>query len=454
LILDLEPRAGGTSTFDRDAVVPYPWGAHYIPAPRRENRALLALLREIGAVESVSPDGDPVFAEEQLVRAPEERLFYRGQWYDGLYPRTGASSEEVSELGRFQREIDAWVAKRDGAGRRPFDLPMATSSAEPDATGLDRQSMGEWLDEHRFQSSRLRWWVDYACRDDYGMLAKDTSAWAGLFYFASRVRNPGEEAADLLAWSHGNGRLVEHLTGIAGDRVRTGQLVTDIVEEQDGVTLTVLETATKRTVRYVAEHVIFALPKFIARHVLRAYRSSPPDCLGAFQYGAWMVANIHLRERPSSRGVATAWDNVLYDSPSLGYVVATHQRGLDHGPTVWTYYHAFTDSDARRGRATLLELDHRACCDLIVTDLERAHTGFRAAIDRIDVFRWGHGMVRPYPGFLHGGARARAAQPLGRIYFAHSDLSGLALFEEAQYRGIRAAEGVLQARGRKVESPL
>jgi hypothetical protein len=33
------------------------------------------------------------------------------------------------------------------------------------------------------------------------------------------------------------------------------------------------------------------------------------------------------------------------------------------------------------------------------------------------------------------------------VYFAHSDLSGVALFEEAFYQGLRAAEEVLAARG-------
>ena len=32
-----------------------------------------------------------------------------------------------------------------------------------------------------------------------------------------------------------------------------------------------------------------------------------------------------------------------------------------------------------------------------------------------------------------------------RLYFAHSDLSGLSLFEEAQYRGVQAADRALAA---------
>jgi hypothetical protein len=60
-------------------------------------------------------------------------------------------------------------------------------------------------------------------------------------------------------------------------------------------------------------------------------------------------------------------------------------------------------------------------------------------------------MIRPRPGFLWGGPRLREAQPFGNIHFAHSDLSGIALFEEAFHHGIRAAEEVLRRHGTPVE---
>ena len=71
------------------------------------------------------------------------------------------------------------------------------------------------------------------------------------------------------------------------------------------------------------------------------------------------------------------------------------------------------------------------------------------------MWRWGHGMVRPGPGFLWGAARGRPrrARSAG-CHFAAADLGGLALFEEAQWAGVRAAEEVLAARGVAFESSL
>jgi protoporphyrinogen oxidase len=454
VVFDLEAKVGGTSSFGDDGVVPYPWGAHYLPAPDKSNRALTTLLNELGVISGRDEASNPSFAEEQLVRAPEERLFYQGRWYEGLYPRAGASREDSSELARFHREIDAWVAFRDARGRRAFTLPMAQGSDDAEVTALDRISMEAWLDAKGLTSPRLRWLVDYACRDDYGLLAKHTSAWAGIFYFASRMKAPGEEAADLLTWSHGNGRLVEHLARAAEGRIRERALVTEIVPRDDHVELTVFDARAGELRGITAEYVIFACPKFLARHLVRPYRESPPTHLREFEYGAWMVANLHLRTRPGSRGFPMAWDNVLYDSPSLGYVVATHQRYIDYGPTVWTYYLPLTDEDPRVSRERLLAAGHAEWVDAIVADLGRAHVGLEGALERVDVSRWGHAMVRPRPGFMWGGARAKAAEPLGRVHFAHSDLSGLALFEEAQHRGIAAAEAIARRLGWTGESVI
>ena len=92
--------------------------------------------------------------------------------------------------------------------------------------------------------------------------------------------------------------------------------------------------------------------------------------------------------------------------------------------------------------------------EVALTDLTMAHPDIRNLTSRLDVMRWGHAMVRPRPGFVWGGDRARAARPFRGVHFAGADLSGVPLFEEAFYHGVRAAEEVLAARGAAVESLL
>jgi hypothetical protein len=53
-------------------------------------------------------------------------------------------------------------------------------------------------------------------------------------------------------------------------------------------------------------------------------------------------------------------------------------------------------------------------------------------------------MIRPTPGFIWGNSRRLAAIHQPPVFFAHSDLSGISIFEEAYCRGIVA--GNLAAR--------
>jgi hypothetical protein len=53
-------------------------------------------------------------------------------------------------------------------------------------------------------------------------------------------------------------------------------------------------------------------------------------------------------------------------------------------------------------------------------------------------------MIRPIPGFIWGHSRQLAGMHQPPVFFAHSDLSGISIFEEAYCRGVAA--GSLAAR--------
>jgi glycine/D-amino acid oxidase-like deaminating enzyme len=453
VVLELEDAPGGTARSGADAVTPFPWGAHYVPVPDPANRALVALLEEVGAVSGRDAAGRPVYAEDVLCRDPQERLFFHGEWYEGLYPRAGASPRDLDELRAFEAEMRRWSRWRDARGRRAFDLPRARGSDAEEARALDGTSMAAYMDAHGWRSRPLRWLVEYGCRDDFGAMLGQTSAWAGVHYFAARLGDDGQPA-DFLTWPEGNGRLVGRMARRAGTRLRTGALVTDVCPHDRGVDVVWHDVRAGRTQGLHARHAVFALPRFLAAHVVAPWRASPPPFLGETVYGAWMVANLRLRDRPASRGFPLAWDNVLYDSDSLGYVVATHQTGRDYGPTVLTYYLPFVDDDPAAARRRMLATPWEDWVERILADLGRAHPGLRELVENVDVYLWGHAMVRPRPSFLWSPALAASARPLGRLRFAHTDLSGMALFEEAQHWGVRAAVEILEMEGRRVPPEL
>ena len=83
-----------------------------------------------------------------------------------------------------------------------------------------------------------------------------------------------------------------------------------------------------------------------------------------------------------------------------------------------------------------------AAVTVVLADLSRPHRDLREHVERIDIMRWGHAMIRPRPGFMWGPDRQKAAAPYRGLHFAHTDLSGVALFEEAFDRGMEAAAAV------------
>jgi monoamine oxidase len=111
---------------------------------------------------------------------------------------------------------------------------------------------------------------------------------------------------------------------------------------------------------------------------------------------------------------------------------------------VLTYYRALAGGSPSAERDRLLKMEWQEGVDEILRDLERPHPEIREIVRNIDVMKWGHAMIRPKPGFIWGPHRRRMTEPLGRIHFANSDLSGFSIFEEAQFRGVKAADRVLR----------
>ncbi len=134
----------------------------------------------------------------------------------------------------------------------------------------------------------------------------------------------------------------------------------------------------------------------------------------------------------------------MYESPSLGYVNATHQKGIDYGATILTYYYPMCAEE--NARAKLFSLTWRELADVCLSDLSRAHADIYDLTEKIDIMRWGHAMISPKTNFLWSGVREKAQMPFRNIHFAHSDLSGIALFEEAFYHGVRVANEIISVK--------
>jgi hypothetical protein len=308
-------------------------------------------------------------------------------------------------------------------------------------------------------SEELDWLLDYACRDDYGSGFDQVSAWAGIHYFSCRFydqRVGDEYPADTLTWPEGNAYLVRGLLDHLGpEHHRTRHLVLYLACAEDGVHLGFTDLASGVFHALRSRTVIYAGKLHAAPHVIAGLPASQARAMSSLIYSPWLVAAIQLERRLENAPVPPAWDNIMLNSPSTGYVVADHQNppGDPQAPGVLVYYLPFVQ-DVGRSRHELLERDHGFWVDRIMNDLSRAHPGLEDQVERIDLYRWGHAMVRPSPGVLWGGQSRWRRTPFGSIFFAGCDVTGLPLFEEACFAGIHAAEQVLEYLGVGFETSL
>ena len=447
MLLELEPDVGGTARGGSTPRSSYPMGAHYLPSPHRSFDTLLLLLEDLGLVLGRDAAGEPDFDPTAICRAPVERHRDRGLWGEGVYPTTGQTPDEAAQWERWQDHLRGLDGRTGSDGRRLFDLPVDRSSA--DLRHLDAISMARYLDDLALPSWRLRWAVDYACRDDYGCTLEQTSAFAGLHHYLARGLEDVHDRV-LLVWPEGNARLVHGMLAGFEDRTRSDHAVVRI--DPDRGLAHAYDVANDRVLAIEAEVILWAAPRFLLRHVI------PNDPLprDALTYAPWLTASVELDRRPAGIGAPLAWDNVSVDADHLGYVVATHGEPLGAPATsVITFYEPLPADDVAalaQRRTELLAGTAEHFGAHVTAALDRMHPGIARAIRRIDIARWGHGMVRPVPGLLFSDTLAQAAAPIGRVLPCAADVGGLPLFEQAFCNGVRAAETALSRLGRAVDT--
>lgn len=429
-LLDLEDTAGGNSRGSRVGGVACPLGAHYLPVPGDDAREVQELLEELGLRRRVA--GRWTYDERHLCHAPQERLFLEGQWQEGLLPLHGAGATTLAQYVRFAREVDA--ARRTGAFRIPLRRPAGLAP-------WDGETFAQWLDARGLCDERLRWYLDYCCRDDYGAGASVVSAAAGLHYFAARhgFHPPGFEGGDerdaLLTWPQGNGFLAQALAAPLGERFHAGRVVLRVAEQRHGVELDAWNVRSQQVERWHAARCIVALPAFVAARVVEG-ASAVHDLAARTVHAPWVVANLHVRRAPrGGEGMPLAWDNVVYgQAGSLGYVVASHQD-LDPRPrpTVLSWYCA----PGLQARGEVLRQPWTHWRDRVLRELAGAHPRLRDLVTEVQVARFGHAMAVPIPGSL---SRPAPLPSGGRLDFAHADWAGYSVFEEAFTLGHAAGQ--------------
>ena len=195
-----------------------------------------------------------------------------------------------------------------------------------------------------------------------------------------------------------------------------------------------------------ARQVISAMPLMVAARVVE--NAARYGLLaGRGDYAPWLVSNFVLHRFPAEgAGETLAWDNVIHGSGGLGYVASSNQliRVAKPARTVFTAYTALNQGDPAAVRAWLLDAPDAELLAFAAQDLVAAYgRRFWRAVDAVDIGIRAHAMRIPRPGYLDDAQLAAVRAHRSRLHFAHSDLSGYSVFEEAAFWGGEAARRVL-----------
>ena len=233
-------------------------------------------------------------------------------------------------------------------------------------------------------------------------------------------------------------------------RIRTGCTVVSV--QHDGPTdgagsVTVLYSHKGKAHRVRARSVIMAGGSWTSRHLVRDLPSSHRDAYAQFHRSPCLVANVAVRQ----------W-RFLYDLgihecrwfEGIGNYFAVRRTATagpvsptitPDSPTVLTLKILFSypgeplAAQVARGRAELLGTTFREYERRIREQLTAMFggAGFDARRDIAGIIlnRWGHAYLSPQPGFFFGRDGNPAPgeilrnEPVGRIAFANSDLTGI-----------------------------
>lgn len=443
-LFELDTAIGGNSKGGKNAISNYPFAAHYLPIPNEKYKELIEFLHEHEIITGFDDKGLPIYNEYYICFEPHERFWFRGKWQDALPPKIGLSKEEEEELIRFLKTTETYKQALGNDNLPAFTIPLELSSKDELFMQLDNITIADYLKRENYKSNFLVWYINYCCKDDFGSSIHDTSAWAAFHYFACRNGKASNATSiDVLTWPEGNHFLTKKLEHNLKEHIFIQQLTYKVEKENNKWNCYVYDVQKNTSTKYVCNQVIMATPQFVNKRIL-AFETGVD--WNSFTYYPWIVANVSLKNKKElNGGQDLAWDNVLYNSKSLGYVNACHQNFDQHSDkTVLTYYYNFSEQLAKTERENIYQNNELYWQKFIVEDLKKVHPKIEELIIDIEVNVLGHGMISPTKNFRNNPSRKILENGLENLFFAHSDISGISIFEQAFHRGITAANQVLK----------
>lgn len=278
---------------------------------------------------------------------------------------------------------------------------------------------------------------------------------------------PGPNTLDGVCRARVNGRALDR----AGQptRIRSGCAVFSVAHDgapgQAG-SVTVLYSARGKVFRVTAKTVILAGGSWSSKHLLRDLPASHQAAYAEFHRSPCLLANVAVRQW---RFLADLGIHECRWFEGIGNTLAVRKTATygtvdatisPDAPAVLTLKILFPSpgrpigEQVTRGRTELLSTPFREYERQIREQLSAmfGRSGFDARRDIAGIVlnRWGHAYLSPQPGFYFGRDGQPAPgdvlrhQPVGRVAFANSDVSGIMDHRASILEADRAARQALE----------
>lgn len=405
VVLEQAARVGGNAKAQSWKGIDYSIGAAYLSDPELGS-PLHRLLIEDLKIDDIAPlkhGADPVWLRGKLVAAP--------------------AFEKLKKLSEDYLK-----------GKKPYpNIPERDGTARLAMNRLDRASLKDYLAKEIGDLPQdVALYLEKFCHAAFAARPEEISAAAGINFLAA-------EDAGIRVANGGNAAILERLyqrlvTQNGSDTVRCETLVTSIEVKDKEVLVTYL-TSDGVEKKIIAKSAIVAIPKFIARHLIKGLENDRLKAMYRMRYRSYLVANMMFKKDITQK----FYDMYLMSDASASDLVSADYAKPVQDASVLTFYRPIPHDGARVG---LLEegafAKYRAEFEgLFLSGLGKELGLKKEDLADLRLARWGHPVVLAQKGFLKERIPERVSAPFQeRVFFAQQDNWCLPCFETAALEAI------------------
>ncbi len=420
--------------------------------------------------------------------ADQDLLFINGEWIRNFWDK-GYKSRSSPWSKQVQKDFEVFSTKLENFKWSPWP------KVKKELVEWDKISFKDWIEDVEGWDPQITHLMDMWIRSDFGAGADTLSAAQGFWSYSGGDYN-------IYKWPGGMSGFARHLVNalfpkaLDGQDVVTGKIDDSVFDNSENIIRMRLEstvvevkhdgspeTADHVLIKYLngdtlyqlkAKSVIMAGGGYMARNIVTDMPQKQKDAYDKFHYSAYMVANVWINNSRALDKLNFGYAGGIWEPRVANYLTIAdgiREEGIDPNRdperpnciTMWCpqlpdpEFDGDYEAQGRRAREDMLSKSFEDYEILIRQELldVLGAAGFDPAedIEGIAINRWGHAEIICYPGFAFGSGSPDepipgvpiydAAQPFGRIAFAHTDLNGVASNQGTTKVSRRAVDDLL-----------